>query len=50
MENIEDLIGPDEIRCCPICDNPIQEEEPVSIVCAYGFKNLAHEICVDNYH
>lgn len=43
--NIEDHLSAEQMALCPLCDNAIEEFEPVCIVVAHGFKSLAHTPC-----
>lgn len=40
-------LDPEDIACCPICDNAIMDYEPAVIVSSGGAKCLAHEMCID---
>lgn len=33
--------------CCPVCDNAIQDYEPVGVYYAHEMKCLAHECCLE---
>lgn len=47
--NIEEhLCTPDDMPCCPICDNQILQWDEAIVVTAYGCKSLAHLMCVED--
>ena len=40
-------LEPEDFGCCPLCDNGIEEYEPVVILVCSGCIPLAHEDCVE---
>ena len=41
----DDELRPEQIPCCPFCDNAIEAEEWAVLVEAHGVKCLAHGVC-----
>jgi len=45
-----DIDENEEINCiCPLCDNPIEEDEIFRVVQANGFIGLAHIFCIEEF-
>ena len=44
--DLSDVIEPDDMPLCPLCDNVINDWEPSALLFAHGVKGLAHVICI----
>ena len=45
--DISDKIDVEDMNMlCPLCDNAINDWDAAVVVTAYGFKGLAHSMCV----
>ncbi len=48
MVDVSDIIEPEQMPLCPLCDNAILDWEPVVLVTCGGSKGLAHSDCVEH--
>lgn len=44
--DMSNVIDPEQMPLCPLCDQPIGDYEPAGLILAHGYKGLAHVICI----
>lgn len=45
MKNVNKVVEPGEMPCCPLCDHEILDWVEAEVVCAHGGKALVHSAC-----